>query len=141
LLFCLFPRWRIGGGRSARGQSWPRDQAPNARGYVRQRPRSFQTARLQLRHADGDIVEIFGTRGSSHRYLLPSLRVEVQPSSKGELVMRSAWAPADWPLYELFAKPRYQRGEVEAFIPVAEEPIYRQFFTQVAQLCGRSVAA
>jgi len=30
---------------------------------------------------------------------------------------------------------------VEAFIPIADEPIYRQFFTQVAQLCGRSVVA
>src|SRR5579863_9570545 len=102
---------------------------------------------LEFRHAgmvvrvDGDVVEIFGTTGFSHRYLLPSLRVEVQPSSKGELVMRSAWARADWPLYELFAKPGYQRGVVEAFIPVGDEPVYRQFFTQVAQLCGRTVVA
>ncbi|HLK78264.1 MAG TPA: hypothetical protein VKU77_32015 [Streptosporangiaceae bacterium] len=50
-------------------------------------------------------------------------------------------APGDWPLYELYAKPRYKRGEVEAFIPVEDEPLYRQFFTQVAQLCGRSVVA
>ena len=55
--------------------------------------------------------------------------------------MRSTSAPADWPLYELYAKARYQRGVVEAFIPIADEPIYRQFFTQVAQLCGRSVVA
>jgi hypothetical protein len=39
-------------------------------------------------------------------YLLPSLRVEVQPGSiKGTLVVRSASAPADWPLYEVYAKP------------------------------------
>jgi hypothetical protein len=103
---------------------------------------------LQFRHGgmvvrvDGDVIEIFGTTGFSHRYLLPSLRVEVQPgATQGELVMRSAWSPADWPLYELFAKPRYHNGEVEAFIRVVDEPLYRQFFTQVAQLCGRSVAA
>ena len=102
---------------------------------------------LEFRHGgtvvrvDGDVVEIFG-QGFSHRYLLPSLRVEVQPgSSQGTLVVRSASAPADWPLYELYAKARYQRGVVEAFIPIADEPLYRQFFTQVAQLCGRSVVA
>ncbi len=56
---------------------------------------------LEFRHGDtvvrvdGDVVEIFG-QGFSHRYLLPSLRVEVQPgSSKGTLVVRSASAPAD----------------------------------------------
>ena len=89
---------------------------------------------------DGDVVEIFGAQGFSHRYLLPSLRVEVQPGSiKGTLVVRSASAPADWPLYELYAKARYHRGVVEAVIPIEDEPLYRQFFTQVAQLCGRSV--
>jgi hypothetical protein len=62
-------------------------------------------------------------------------------ATKGELVMRSAWSPADWPLYELSAKPRYHNGEVAAFIRAVDEPLYRQFFTQVAQLCGRSVAA
>jgi hypothetical protein len=102
---------------------------------------------LEFRHGgtvvrvDGDVVEIFGAVGFSHRYLLPSLRVEVQPSTKGTLAVGSASAPADWPLYELYAKARYQRGVVEAFIPIADEPLYRQFFTQLAQLCGRSVAA
>jgi hypothetical protein len=102
---------------------------------------------LEFRHGgtvmrvDGDLIEIFG-QGFSHRYLLPSLRVEVQPGSiKGTLVVRSASAPADWPLYEVYAKARYQRGWVEAVIPIADEPLYRQFFTQVAQLCGRSVVA
>jgi hypothetical protein len=58
---------------------------------------------LEFRHGgtvirvDGDVVEIFGSRGYSHRYLLPSLRVEVQPEDggKGTLVVRSTWAPAD----------------------------------------------
>jgi hypothetical protein len=102
---------------------------------------------LEFRHGDtvvrvdSDVVEIFG-QGCSHRYLLPSLRVEVQPGpTKGTLVVRSASAPADWPLYEVYAKARYQRGWVEAVIPVEDEPLFRQFFTEVAQLCGRSVAA
>ena len=102
---------------------------------------------LEFRHGgtvvrvDGDVIEIFG-QAFSHRYLLPSLRVEVQPGSiKGTLAVYSASAPADWPLYELYAKPRYKRGWVEAVIPVVDEPVYRRFFTQVAQLCGRSVVA
>ena len=102
---------------------------------------------LEFRHGatvirvDGDVIEIFG-QGFSHRYLLPCLRVEVQPGSiKGTLVVRSASAPPDWPLYEVYAKARYQRGWVEAVIPMEDEPLYRQFFTQVAQLCGRSVVA
>jgi len=42
---------------------------------------------LEFRHGgmvvrvDGDVVEIFGAQGFSHRYLLPALRVEVQPGS------------------------------------------------------------
>ena len=89
-----------------------------------------------------DLVEIFGATGCSHRYLLPSLRVEVFPTAtKGELVMRSMRARADLPLYELYAKPRVHHGEVEAFIPTVDEPFYRQFFTQVAELCGRSAVA
>jgi hypothetical protein len=102
---------------------------------------------LEFRHGgtvmrmDGEVIEIFGPLGFSHRYLLPSLRVEVQPSTKGTLALYSTSAPADWPPSELHAKPRYKRGDVEAYIPVEDEPLYRQFFTQVAQLCGRSVVA
>jgi hypothetical protein len=101
---------------------------------------------LEFRHGsmvvriDGDVAEIFGAE-SGHRYLLPWLRVEVQPSTKGTLIVRSTSAPADWPLYELFAKPGYQRGQVEGYIPVADEPAFRQFFSHVAQLCGRTVKA
>ena len=100
---------------------------------------------LEFRHrdtvvrVDGDVVEIFG-QSFSHRYLLPYLRVEVQPGpGKDELTIRSAKEKADWPLYERYAKRGYQRGEVVEVIPIEDEPLYRQFFTQLAQLCGRSV--
>jgi len=104
---------------------------------------------LEFRHGDmvvrvdGDVVEIFGATHCSHRYLLPALRLEVFPTpTKGELVMRSDRARrADLPLYELYAKPQAIHGDVEAFIPAVDEPVYRQFFTRVAQLCGRSVVA
>jgi hypothetical protein len=47
---------------------------------------------------------------------------------------------ADLPLYEVQAKARLVRGSaVEVVIKTEEEPLYRQFFTRVGQLCGRPV--
>lgn len=65
---------------------------------------------------------------------------QVQPGSvKGTLVVRMTSASSDSPLYEVQAKPRPAGSTVEAVIPAEAEPLYRQFFTHVAQLCGRSV--
>jgi hypothetical protein len=91
---------------------------------------------------DGDVLEIFRTQGFSHRYVLAFLAVQVQPGLKGRLVVRMTSASADTPLYELQAKPRSAPGAtLEEVIPIEDEPLYRQFFSQVAQLCGRSVMA
>ena len=47
----------------------------------------------------------------------------------------------DSPLYEVQAKARPTRGStVEVVIKTEEEPLYREFFTRVGQLCGRPVA-
>jgi hypothetical protein len=44
-------------------------------------------------------------------------------------------------LYEVQAKARPTLGStVEVVIKTEEEPLYRQFFTRVGQLCGRPVA-
>jgi len=49
-------------------------------------------------------------------------------------------SPVDLPLYEVLAKARPVRGStVEVVIKTEEEPLYRQFFTRVGQLCGRPV--
>jgi hypothetical protein len=41
----------------------------------------------------------------------------------------------------VLAKARSVRGSVvEVVIKTEEEPLYRRFFTQVGQLCGRPVA-
>ena len=103
---------------------------------------------LEFRHGDtvvrvdGDVAEIFRTQGFSHRYLLAFLTVQVQPAPiKGKLLVRMTSAPTSSPLYEMQAKPRSALGStIEEVIPAEAEPLYRQFFTQVAQLCGRSVA-
>ena len=102
---------------------------------------------LEFRHdelvvrVDGDVAEIFWKGAFSHRLLLEWLAVQVQPSIKGRLVVKIMSSPVDLPLYEVLPKARPVRGSVvEVVIKTEEEPLYRQFFTRVAQLCGRPVA-
>jgi hypothetical protein len=103
-------------------------------------PLEFRHDELVVR-VDGDVAEIFCQGAFSHRLLLAWLAVTVQASSRGRLVVRISSAPADSPLYEVQAKARPVRGSgVEVVIKTEEEPLYRQFFTQVGQLCGRPVA-
>jgi hypothetical protein len=102
-------------------------------------PLEFRHEGLVLR-VDGDVVEIFREGGFSHRLLLAWLAVQVQPSIKGRLVVRIMSASADSPLYEVQAKAKSRPGSaVELVIKTEAEPLYRQFFTQVAQLSGRYV--
>ena len=90
---------------------------------------------------DGDIVEIFSRGAWSHRVPLAWLAVIVQPSIRGRLVVKLMSARNPGPLYELQQKAKPILGSgVEFVIRTEEEPRYRQFFTQVAQLCGRTVA-
>ena len=102
---------------------------------------------LEFRHdelvvrVDGDVAEVFWKGAFSHRLLLDWLAVQVQPSIKGRLVVKIVSSPVDLPLYEVLPKARPVRGSVvEVVIKTEEEPLYRQFFTRVAQLCGRPVA-
>jgi hypothetical protein len=102
-------------------------------------PLVFSHERLVLR-VDGDVLEIFLRGRFSERVLLAWLAVQVQPLGKGRLVLRMASAQDDGPLYEVFQKARVAPGSaVELGIGTGEEPLYREFFTQVAQLCGRPV--
>jgi hypothetical protein len=101
---------------------------------------------LEFRHdevvirVDGDVVEVFTRQAFSHRVLLAWVSVRVQPSIKGLLIVKITSAPAGSPLYEVQSKARSTLGStVEFVIRTEEEPLYRQFFTQVGQLCGRPV--
>ena len=90
---------------------------------------------------DGDIAEIFSKGAFSHRLLLAWLAVQGQPSIRGMLVVKITSASADMPLYEVLPKARPVRGStVEVVIKTEEEPLYREFFGRVGQLCGRPVA-
>jgi hypothetical protein len=104
-------------------------------------PLDFSHEGLVLR-VDGDVLEIFSRGTFSHRVPLAWLAVQVQPSARGRLVVRivSVSARHDAPLYEVMHKAKIMPGSaVELGISAEEEPLYRQFFTQVAQLCGRPV--
>ena len=64
----------------------------------------------------------------------------MQPSIKGRLVVKIMSSSASSPLYEVQPKARPVIGSmVEVVIRTEEEPLYRQFFTQVGQLSGRPV--
>lgn len=101
---------------------------------------------LEFRHegivmrVDGDVLEIFRAGGGSHRVLLAWLAVSVQPAIKGRLLIKFASTPGDAPLYEVTQKAKGIPVFVgEKLIRTEEESLYRQFFIQVAQLCGRHV--
>jgi hypothetical protein len=103
-------------------------------------PLVFSHEDLVMR-VDGEVLEIFSRGAFSHRVLLGWLAVQVQPSIRGRLVMRIVSASKDVPLYEMQQKARNTPGSaVERVIRTEEEPVYRQFLTQVAQVCGRPVA-
>lgn len=101
-------------------------------------PLEFRHDELVVR-VDGDVAEIFSRGGFSHRVLLAWLSVHVQPSIRGRLVVKIASASADSPLYETQAKARAVLGSTVEVIRTEEEPLFRQFFTRVGQLCGRPV--
>lgn len=104
-------------------------------------PLEFSREGLVLR-VDGDVLEIFSRGAFSHRVPLAWLAVQVQPSAKGRLIVRMASSRDDMPLYEVMQKARVAPGSaVDWVIRTEEEPLYRQFFTQVAQLCGRPVVS
>ena len=89
---------------------------------------------------DGDVLEIFQAGISRGRILLPYLTVQVEPFIKGRLAIRITYTSRDAPLYEVVQKAKTFQGTVmDLRIEPEEEPFYRQFFTQVAQLCGRPV--
>jgi hypothetical protein len=89
---------------------------------------------------DGDVLEIFRPGAFSHRIMLTWLEVQVQPSIRGRLIVRIMSARGDRPLYEVMRKAKATVGSgVEMVISTDEEPVYRQFFTEVARLCGRPV--
>ena len=89
---------------------------------------------------DGDVLETFIMGESRQRVLLAWLAVQVFPYTRGYLALQIGSAPPDMPLYEVSQKAKAMTGRgttVQVTISPEEEPVLREFFTQVAQLCGR----
>jgi hypothetical protein len=89
---------------------------------------------------DGDVLETFILGDSRQRVLLAWLAVQVFPLATAYLALQIGSAPPDMPLYEVLQKAKAMAGRgsiVQVTISPEEEPFLREFFTQVAQLCGR----
>jgi hypothetical protein len=91
---------------------------------------------------DGDVLETFVWGESEQRVLLAWLSVQVYSRGRGHLALQIGSAPPnmDMPLYEVLQKPKAVKGRnatVVVNMSPEEEPVLREFFTQVAQLCGR----
>lgn len=93
---------------------------------------------------DGDVLETFIRGASEHRILLAWLAVQVIPLARDSLALQIGSAPPDMPLYQVLQKARAITGRkatVQVNISREEEPLVREFFTQVARLCGRPIMA
>jgi hypothetical protein len=94
---------------------------------------------------DGDVLEPFINGQCEHRILLSWLFVLVRPSNSKrwlELVIGTLPPDKEMPLYQVSQKLFGIKGAYDVVrytIRPEEEPALREFFTQVAQLCGRPV--
>jgi hypothetical protein len=77
--------------------------------------------------------------------LLAWLFVQVRPTNTKaylDLAIGSLLPDGEMPLYEVLQKPKRMKGAHHVamhLIRPEEEPALREFFTQVAQSCGRPV--
>jgi hypothetical protein len=103
-------------------------------------PPEFNYQGLIMR-IDGDVLEIFSQGSFSHRVPLPWLAVQVLPGIRGYVILKLGSANHDdVPLYEILRKPKVGLGShIDRSIRTEEEPYYRQFFIELAPLCGRPV--
>ena len=98
----------------------------------------------RLFRVDVDVLETFVRGSSEHRILLAWLAVQIFPVARGQLALRIRSAPQGTPLYEMVPKPKVTTGlraAVQLNISPEGEPVPREFFSHVAKLCGRAMAA
>jgi hypothetical protein len=89
---------------------------------------------------EGDMLEIAIPRTENVRRIpLAWLVVRAQPARKNNVQVCIGSENVDQPLYEMKKKTAFRGQSLITFIKADEEPAYRAFFAEVAQLCGRSV--
>jgi hypothetical protein len=101
-------------------------------------PIVFEHADVQVR-VDRGIFELFQRRNvvACYRTPLEWVRVHVQIRRRAMLLHFSHIQDPDEPIYGRLMSSVYSLATVE--IPMADEPVYRAFFAELAQLSGRSI--
>lgn len=95
-----------------------------------------------MRVVDGDTLEImFAGISDAKRIPLNWLVVQAHPARKSSFQVQIGSSNVDQPLYAITKKPTIPGQSYIMPIRGEEEPEIRAFFTEVAQLCGRTVAA
>jgi len=95
-----------------------------------------------IMRVDGDVLEILIPRTEgARRFPLVWLTVRAQPARKDNVQISIGAENVDQPLYAMGKKFKMQGNTLITYIKAEEEPDYRAFFTEVAQVCGRSVAS
>ncbi len=95
-----------------------------------------------MRVVDGDSLEImFAGLSDAKRIPLAWLVVQVHPMRKKGFQIQIGSSSTEQPLYSFVKKPTIPAKSYIVPIRAEEEPEFRSFFTELAELCGRSVAA
>jgi hypothetical protein len=90
-------------------------------------------------HVDGDVLEVFfGTKTERIALDKIAVRLERRRKERVQISVQVANDSSD-PVYAWGWAPTI-RGHI-VMIDAADEPAFRQFFTQVAAACGRDVPA
>ena len=94
-----------------------------------------------MMRVDGDVLEVFDVQYHARRIPLAWLAVRAEALRKNKVLIYIGQNNVDQPLYAQGKQVPDVRGDVLGIgIDAEEEPAFRTFFTEVARLCGRSVA-
>ena len=102
-------------------------------------PIVFEHDRVQIR-VDRGIFELFERSNviRSYRTPLEWVRVQAQVRKRGVILLHFSYAEdLDEPIYTRLMSSVCSLTTVE--IPMSDEPVYRAFFTELAQLSNRTV--
>ncbi|RZT27838.1 hypothetical protein EV649_1612 [Kribbella sp. VKM Ac-2569] len=102
-------------------------------------PIVFEHGRVQIR-VDRGVFELFERSKvlRSYRTPLEWVKVQVQVRKRGVILLHFSYVEdLDEPIYSRLMSSVYSRSTVE--ITMADEPVYRAFFTELAQLSGRAI--
>ncbi|MFF0267138.1 hypothetical protein [Kribbella sp. NPDC004536] len=99
----------------------------------------FEDDKVQMRVHDG-VFELFQRRNviSPYRTPLDWVRVQAQVRKRGAVLLHFSYADdRDAPIYGRLMGSVYSLATVE--IAMADEPRYRAFFAELAELAGRPI--